>query len=550
MERFVRVSVLVLLAVGIGASAFAAGAREAPGAAAAAEMRYPPGPLFRLDPPVTMTTIKSVPPTGTVEYPEGEDAQNNVMYWIIEETIGVKVVNTITVDSAAYNDRLRLAVVSGDIPDFGNASTTIIMEMIRNDMLADLAPYMDYYASSELEEHMYFQDRALLGPVSTNGGYQGLPVTATMANYIPVLYIRKDWREALGYDLPTTMEEVFELAKAFGTQDPNNSGRNDTYGIGGFGKDLLNDVNLMAFTAIAAAFDLSPGRWVLGDDGRIVYGSLDPGMKDYLAMLQDLYRNRGIDPEFGVKDFGKANEDMAAGRFGMWVGAVWHPVAGMAAHQSANPGAEWDDIVMVPSAGVEKYVRTIPAPMLGYMFVNKDCETPEGLIAILNNHAAHNFGDTSNPFSAAWVALGEDPKYQGRTTNNWLPVSIQRIVTDEDATRRAVLANDRNLHPDVNQGGFDMVKQDVWGFVFAFMRSFPKTNYYVDNEMFRFDAYLGAPTPTQRSVGAVLEQREEEVLLNIIAGRSPVSAYDDFISEWLRLGGEQVIREVNEAAGR
>ncbi len=45
------------------------------------------------------------------------------------------------------------------------------------------------------------------------------------------LFIRKDWREKLGHDIPTTWDEVHDLARAFTQDDPDGNGEADTYGF-------------------------------------------------------------------------------------------------------------------------------------------------------------------------------------------------------------------------------------------------------------------------------------------------------------------------------
>ena len=43
--------------------------------------------------------------------------------------------------------------------------------------------------------------------------------------------VRKDWREKLGAEVPKNWEELSALANAFGTQDPDGNGQDDTYGM-------------------------------------------------------------------------------------------------------------------------------------------------------------------------------------------------------------------------------------------------------------------------------------------------------------------------------
>ncbi|MNI41254.1 hypothetical protein D3C76_363030 [compost metagenome] len=57
--------------------------------------------------------------------------------------------------------------------------------------------------------------------------------------------------------------------------------------------------------------------------------------------------------------------------------------------------------------------------------------------------------------------------------------------------------------------------------------------------------YYGT-TRTMDEKWAKLEKLENETFLSIIVGDLPVSAFDDFVEEWKRLGGDQITGEVTE----
>lgn len=61
----------------------------------------------------------------------------------------------------------------------------------------------------------------------TDGAYYGVPFSRQAS----IVMVRKDWREALGYDIPKTWEELTALGEAFATQDPDGNGAADTYGM-------------------------------------------------------------------------------------------------------------------------------------------------------------------------------------------------------------------------------------------------------------------------------------------------------------------------------
>lgn len=63
--------------------------------------------------------------------------------------------------------------------------------------------------------------------LGTDGVYYGVPFSR-QAN---IVMVRKDWREAVGADVPTTWDELSALAESFATDDPDGNGQDDTYGM-------------------------------------------------------------------------------------------------------------------------------------------------------------------------------------------------------------------------------------------------------------------------------------------------------------------------------
>ncbi|TCO52546.1 multiple sugar transport system substrate-binding protein [Actinocrispum wychmicini] len=70
-------------------------------------------------------------------------------------------------------------------------------------------------------------DRAWGNAQTSDGKYHAIP----WSSQAMVTLIRKDWREKLGKPVPTTWDQLADLAKAFTTQDPDGDGKADTYGM-------------------------------------------------------------------------------------------------------------------------------------------------------------------------------------------------------------------------------------------------------------------------------------------------------------------------------
>ncbi|GGN21133.1 sugar ABC transporter substrate-binding protein [Lentzea pudingi] len=70
-------------------------------------------------------------------------------------------------------------------------------------------------------------DRAWNNGKGADGKFYAIPYSTQAM----VTLVRKDWREKLGKPIPTTWEELDDLAKAFTSGDPDGNGQNDTYGM-------------------------------------------------------------------------------------------------------------------------------------------------------------------------------------------------------------------------------------------------------------------------------------------------------------------------------
>ncbi|WP_112263416.1 ABC transporter substrate-binding protein [Lentzea terrae] len=70
-------------------------------------------------------------------------------------------------------------------------------------------------------------DRAWNNAKGADGKFYAIPYSTQAM----VTLVRKDWREKLGKPIPTTWEELDDLARAFTRNDPDGNGQNDTYGM-------------------------------------------------------------------------------------------------------------------------------------------------------------------------------------------------------------------------------------------------------------------------------------------------------------------------------
>lgn len=178
-----------------------------------------------------------------------------------------------------------------------------------------------------------------------------------------VRHIRKDWLDNLGLDVPTTIEEFYEVMRAFTEDDPNRSGQNDTVGMTTRTTWLMQDM----FHSFAVPLNHVGAHAIVTDphDGmRFNDGMLKPQMVDALQNLADLYRNGYLDPEaFVITGGGPARERITTGYAGSLYDWVHHSWAWNASMQRNDPNVEFVPIMGLTSKHATQFVN--PGGMYG-----------------------------------------------------------------------------------------------------------------------------------------------------------------------------------------
>ncbi len=119
-----------------------------------------------------------------------------------------------------FEQRLARAAVGNALPDLIFNDAASLGQFIQLGIVDEIDP-----KSIEGGDNLY--PTAWESTRYIDGKHYGVPTSAqTFA-----LFVRKDWREKLGYPQPKTWEDVMKLAHAFTQEDPDGNGKNDTYGF-------------------------------------------------------------------------------------------------------------------------------------------------------------------------------------------------------------------------------------------------------------------------------------------------------------------------------
>ncbi|HZG79127.1 MAG TPA: extracellular solute-binding protein [Paenibacillus sp.] len=520
------------------------------------------GPFGKYDPPITMTTVRSL---GDLEqYREGESIDDNLWTKDLKEKFGIEVVNKWKVNHKQYNNKITVSMISGDMPDFYQVDSKQLQQIVEAGQAADLTEVYEKYASDVTRQSYEEFDSIKLKGATFDGKLMALPLNGGVPGGAQMIWIRKDWLDNLGLEPPKTMDDVIKIALAFTNDDPDQNGKDDTYGLN-LMKDLfggwagidgfMNGYHAYAYNpANGSGTDLT---FVKNAEGKVVLADTLPEVKTALGKLQELYKAGAIPKEFSVLDGSKAGELATTGKIGMAYGEFWVGTWPIASMKKENPEVDWRPypIVSADDAPVHPGGRgDIPTQ---FIVVNKNSKHPEAALKILNyfhekvsgpnrdpNYHQVKEGDVNFQVFALSPIVGPGFSNQNQIDNDLIQEALQSGDTSK------LTSSAKTYYDGIKEyenGNLDMW---FWNALFGKDGAYTITNRYDRETPPVTSVYMGQPTTAMVTKGPILRDLEVKIFTEIINGTRPVDDFDTaFVEEWYKQGGQEILDEVN-ASGR
>ncbi|MHA2856091.1 extracellular solute-binding protein [Paenibacillus lautus] len=516
------------------------------GGATAAE-----GPFGKYEEPLTIRFARDVDndmQDNIIPKTPGETVEDNRWLKAFSEKLGINVKYDWTVSGGdAYTQKVNVTLTSGDIPDMIRVTAAQMKQMAEADMIEDLTPYWDEYASDQMKELYAVQGPAVLQAATVDGKMVGLGPPEGYGDGV-FIWLRADWLEKLGLSEPKTMDDVIAISKAFTTQDPDGNGVNDTYGLA-ITKDLYGGA--MGLEGFFAGYHAYPNMWIDDGSGNLVWGSTLPEVKEGLKALSSMYKAGEIDKEFGVKDGGKVAETIAAGKVGMEFGQQWNPMYPLISNYQNDPGADWKGYALVSVDG-EPVLSPQKFAASEFWVVRKGFSNPEALVKMFNLHIELNWGESgdfdyyympsANDSVGVWKYSPVQPYPPFKNVNAFQEIEEARKNKTLDQLTGEALSIQKNME------AFNNGETTLWGWpkIYGEDGVFQHSVKYLENDHFMLEAFAGPPTQTMAEKQSTLKALETEVFVKIIMGATSIDEFDKFVENWNTLGGADMTKEVNE----
>ena len=164
--------------------------------------------------------------------PNGMSIEDNTYTRFLKDDLNIEVVYDWVASSSDAGEKMNLCIGSGTIPELMNVNAAQYRALLKYDMIQPLDQYFDDYASDTLKGYVESGGEELKKCISNDKGeMMAIPATNITAGGINEMWIRQDWLDNLGLEVPRTWDELVTVAEAFVTQDPDGNGEADTLSL-------------------------------------------------------------------------------------------------------------------------------------------------------------------------------------------------------------------------------------------------------------------------------------------------------------------------------
>lgn len=493
---------------------------------------------------VTLTIGKSEDTNAS--YEPGESVDDNWKLRWFEEQLNIDYVNEwTTLSDDAYQQKVALTLAMGEMPDVMTVNELQLRQMVKAGLIADLTEAAQTYAGPEMISYWQSGNGIGLNSAIFDGKLMAIPNINPGADGIPLLFVRGDWMDKYGLEEPKTLEDVINIVKVFQEKEG---------AMGLLAKNSIVNVgnNAYGLDALFALFGSYPEMWINDAEGNLAYGSILPETKTALAEIRKLVEDGVIEKNFVVYDDDQCNELATSGKAGIFFAPWWYLNWPLADMTKADENVYWN-VYTCPLDGNGKYNAHMMAPTTSYAVVRKGYEHPDAVVKTLNLSMMADSRRMPAPL----------PHEQAYESWQMAPVTLLQCHYNEkeDKARNVIQALEGKKDPSeliaeeirwyerskyVLENGAKKALEDNMadGYYFT-MGAYPIAKADDEGILNRVYATTYSKSESMDKKWATLEKLEDETFLQIIAGDKSIDEFDNFVSQWLSLGGADITAELS-----
>lgn len=505
----------------------------------------------------------------------GSDTEEDNWYLrMLEKQLNIDIVYDQMIPTSDYNATLSLVIAGGELPDAMVVDASAMQELMEAGKVKDMTEIYNKYASEYVKE-IYGWSDVVFENCTMDGKLYGLPSQDSTDGTCTMLWVRQDWLDKLGLEVPKTLDDLISVARAFMTQDPDGNGEADTWGIGATSAIYRDETGWGAITGSLESFfhtrNSFPSLFYWNEDHtEVLYGGLQPQTKEALAQIRELVQEGVIKKDFATLSWDQVNEAIYNDKCGLVLSPWWQCVA----NDQYTSGKIWMAYA-VPLNDEGRYVSPMSNPTGQYIVVNAEAsdEVAEAVMKICNIQAYTGgrmmaedvfvelrkqegyegvwFANTYFPFLCnldqhdKHSAMAGDAKayYAGEMAFEDLPGEAQGLVPKWDLVMKEPYNGD--LSAFLVSDDFQPWPTQYTAYLNAMMELYlareAGVNQLAEPVTFKLNA-----SESWVEYGASLVKLQKEYFTKIALGELELDAFDEFVNLWLSVGGQDVINELTD----
>jgi putative aldouronate transport system substrate-binding protein len=442
--------------------------------------------------------------------------------WVLELNKRANInLNLRLLDYDRFHEQIKLMFASGDIPDvvwsFGDWKDIRLKGAVDSGVFMPVDQLLTENKEKLKNLMKTIPEQAWEESITDfDGKIYNIPVGYLSIPALNGTFIRQDLLEKYELKAPTNLDEAVDVLKAFKK--------------GGLEYPYVGREKWAYTTTFLEPFGVAINRWNFNDKGELVPDIIRPEMKEALAFHAMLVREGLMDPSFLTTSGYSWSNKIQSGRMG---GIFTHQVQGLREWNSGiKANIPEGQFALVPAvAGPKGAKGSIISPTIwSSVLINKNFKEPLRFLEFLDWTTT----DDAQEFFTFGIEGEDYSKKDGRIQFEF-PSDIYKI--SENHFRKM-------LSPVVDQSYNKMLIPFIPGGdeMLDFLHNVsPKEGYHAYKTEGRLNALKEYPNLNPEDCDLFFEYAAK-----IVLGKIPVDDFDKFVAEYLRRGGNKLIKEQNQ----
>lgn len=422
------------------------------------------------------------------------------------------------IPSPAYDEKINVMIASGEMPNLMKVKyIPPIISAIKSDLFWEVGPLLKDFPNLSAQNEQYYRNIAVDGKIYGIPTYRDIGRAATI--------YRKDWMDTLGLQPPATLDEWYAVTKAMTLDDPDRNGQNDTFGL------MLSRYYNQGSAAMTTRLAVSLGgvnKWGV-ENGRFIPEFVTEEYTGVLKLFRRLYSEKLINEDFAVTDDSEVEKVYDAGGAGLRIAVTGNAKSMQERMVKQVPGAMID---LAPMTG-PKGIRVMgEAGNAGFYVIPKATVSAEADVRKILGFLDKLLDE---PMSMLQIRGIEGKHFQKTAEGKTKFIDFASFQRDVKPYRDNLL----------NIEGYNVLPlQDTPLGEKGSRIAFENTRYAVSNPALTLDSAVYSEK------GKELELMISDAQTLYIMGKIDDIGWQAEIGKWRKAGGDQMIKEYEEAYAR